>query len=93
MTERASGLPSEADVLARLQAMQPVQLELSPLQAFTLIGHLQLALRHPGNVGPSADMAEAIARMMQDALTWQDATVGAAVEAGWNPCFDVPTNS
>ena len=48
--------------VALLGAMsQPLQLELTPMQAAALLGNLQLALRHPGNTGPSAEVTRDIA--------------------------------
>ena len=81
-------LPPMDVVLERLHAMRPVEFQLSAFVTFTLIGHLQLALRHPGNVGPSAAIAETIARKLQEGLAVQDADVAAALEAGWNPDDD-----
>ena len=43
----------------------PISLQLDAEVAFALVAQLQLALRHPQNTGPTADMVERAARTFQ----------------------------
>ncbi len=83
-------MSDEQRALAGLRRCRPIQLELSPDQAFCLVATIQLALRHPGNRGPTSKVAEAIGRALQDGLAAQDAELGRLCERGWHPVFDVP---
>lgn len=67
-------------------------LEISPSQAWILLGHLQLALRHPANIGPSAMIARAFANQLQDYIATTPA-LAAVAAAGWDPDYDqLPNN-
>ena len=66
---------------------QPVILELTKLQAWSLLCQVQLALRHPKNIGPTS----AIARGIAEALQAKIATLPAMAEVarlGWNTKCD-----
>lgn len=77
--------------LARLQAdPQTVAVEMSKVEAFMLLGQLQLALRHPHNRGPSSDVARGVARSIQEALSRGDPVLARLAEMGWDPAHDVP---
>jgi len=61
-----------------------------PLNALLAVaGHLQLALRHPGNQGPSREIAESILRNIVQHLrdTGMPATAE-AIELGEDPAYD-----
>jgi hypothetical protein len=71
---------------------EPVILRLDWLEAWTLLGQLQLALRHPMNVGPSA----VVARQLIATLKQRVATTPALAEVarrGDDRRFDVPRRS
>lgn len=58
------------------------------LEAWVLFAHVQLALRHPGNKGPSAEIARKVAERIQKRV----ATTGALAEIarrGWHQEFDI----
>jgi hypothetical protein len=54
----------QATLIRRLEAERPADyvlpLHLNMLMLLTLVANLQLALRHPGNTGPSAEAARGI---------------------------------
>jgi hypothetical protein len=67
----------------------PVHLDLTA--ALCLVGNLQLALRHPGNTGPSAQ----VARMIIDGVIARMKEAGYLAHAevmrlGDDPSFDLP---
>lgn len=65
-----------------MQDPQSVVLQLSKLQAWVLFCHLQLALRHPENSGPCAELAREIALMLEKALATSPALQQIAA-MGW----------
>lgn len=69
---------------------EPVVLELTVAQALVLIVQLQLACRHPSNIGPTRRTAEGIARVIQDAIGRDSPEAGRLLERGWHEVFDVP---
>jgi hypothetical protein len=69
--------------LAELQVREaPVLIELQPIEAWVLLGQLQLALRHPENTGPSAKITRVLARHIQ-ARVAGSGVLAAVAEAGW----------
>lgn len=76
---------------AELQALDrsglDIVLTLTPVQAWILLGQLQLALRHPGNVGQSAALAREIADRVQKGVAPSGALKEVA-EQGWNEEHD-----
>jgi hypothetical protein len=66
---------------------QPIELLLSKLQAWALLGQLQLALRHPKNKGATADLAKHVAQIIQKQVAVTPALAEVA-KRGWN--HDVP---
>jgi hypothetical protein len=69
-------------LLAALAARPPIHLELDPLNAWVLLGMLQLALAHPANTGASARIARDIALTIEDALA-PDGVLRELAEQGW----------
>jgi len=84
-------MTEEQDFVTRARGLEPINLTLEPGSVITIIAQLQLALRHPGNRGRSADNARRIARTLQDILAQQDPEIGRYLEKGWHECWDVPT--
>ena len=72
-----------------MQASGPITLEVDPIYLFVLVGTVQLALRHPGNHGQSAEMAKEAAIAFQQKLGEIDPEIAVALEKGWHPEFDV----
>ena len=62
---------------------RPLQLELTPGQAAVLVAQLQLALRHPENGGPAAEVAHDLATMLQAGLQMQNPAIEPYLNAGW----------
>ncbi len=46
----------------------PISLLLSPIQAWLLFSHLQLALRHPANASPSSQIVRVVAKRLEARL-------------------------
>lgn len=67
---------------------QPLIMNLSKFQAWVIFCHLQLALRHPRNIGPTAKHARAIAEHLERQLATTPALKRVAV-AGWDPQQDL----
>lgn len=68
---------------------QPIEFVTSVPTAFMLLAQLQLALRHPGNTGMSAEVARDMARNLQAAIAVHVPEAVALMEEGWHPEFDV----
>jgi hypothetical protein len=72
---------------------EAIDFVITPGRAFILIAQLQLALRHPGNFGSSAEIARSMVETLLDAICIKVPEVEAAVrnmvEAGWNPAYDI----
>lgn len=73
--------------LEALGFLPPIQLEMDAAHAWILIGQLQLALRHPGNRGPSAKLARAIVEGLAEIVAPSGA-LREVYERGWNPAHD-----
>lgn len=72
-----------------LKAVPPLMLQVRADQAFMLLAQLQLALRHPGNKGPSAFFARTLGATIQKHIS-VNATIEALCQKGWDPEFDIP---
>lgn len=84
----------EAAAIAAVQtlpARATLEVTLSCLDGLALVSELQLALRHPMNVGPAAIRAERVARCVQAELTKIVPELGPVLELGWNPDYDQPS--
>jgi hypothetical protein len=57
--------------------------------AICVIAQLQLAARHPKNIGPSREVAEVFARSLQQKIIEVAPENAAIMEMGWNPDFDI----
>ena len=70
----------------------PVHLQTDGLTIFMLIAQLQLALRHPGNAGESADKIRELAVDLQNQLTTRVPDIKPILDRGWHPEFDMSAN-
>jgi len=77
--------------LERLDAAGPVTLQLTASQAWALLSCLQLAFRHPDNTGPARQIAEQIARGIQEVVAPAGSALAELADRGWQPPR-VPTN-
>lgn len=68
--------------------VEMVQITLTKFQAWVLMSQLQLALRHPENVGLTSEIAKTLALRLQTATATTEALYTVA-ECGWNPEFDI----
>jgi hypothetical protein len=76
-------LPDPSAVLKKLDRPLSIWLSFSPLAAFVLVTHLQLALRRPPHHGPYGDKAREIALTLQGVLAEIDPELGQLIELGW----------
>ena len=58
-------LQAAALELRELDTREPILIELRPLQAWALLGNLQLALGHARNTGATARVGRQIARLLE----------------------------
>jgi hypothetical protein len=59
----------------------------TPLEAWALLGHVQLACRHPGNNGVTREIAVRIARQFQQMIA-SEGTLAIIAERGWHREYD-----
>ncbi|MGG6295243.1 hypothetical protein ACQ4M4_12710 [Leptolyngbya sp. AN02str] len=84
-----SELPNFEAISKILEAAEPIEMVITPFRAYVLVAHLQLALRHPGNTGASADVARDMAQRLQARLGQIHPLLSETIEQGWHPEFDV----
>lgn len=72
-----------------LQGHPPVYLSLNAYDAWTFIGLIQLALRHPASAGKTADSVKTAMLKMQDSMQLSD-EMKEWLNRGWNPEYDKP---
>lgn len=75
------------DEIKALDSVPAVQLNLGPIDAWCLMGELQLACKHPLNIGLPREVAETVARGIQRELATTPALQKLA-EAGWTDEYD-----
>ncbi|SRR5579883_1006735 len=81
--------PDFKTIAETFKTSPPITLEVDPIYLFVLVGTVQLALRHPGNRGKSAELARQAAISFQQRLGEINPEIAAALEQGWHPEFDV----
>ena len=72
---------------ADLEEHPGVVLRLGAVEAWAVLGQLQLACRHPANNGPTRQIAEQVARQLQAAVATTPA-LRVVAEMGWDPAYD-----
>lgn len=65
-------------------------LELGFTELISVIAHLQLALRHPGNVGESARSIRALIEKVIRGLEESEPVIGPLLRLGFDAAHDVP---
>jgi hypothetical protein len=60
---------------------------LTRMEAWALVSMVQLACRHPENTGPTRQIAESVARRLQEKLSLTPALTEVLCR-GWDPKFD-----
>lgn len=70
---------------------EPITLKLGADAGFFLLCQLQLALRHPANTGPTAQIIKNFALELQQRLVMQCPEAEEVIEKGWHPAFDQST--
>lgn len=76
-----------AEFAALAARTDAIRLLLSPFEAWVLIGQLQLALRHPANTGPSAQIAKILALRLQSIVA-PDGVLALIAARGWHAEYD-----
>lgn len=81
----SGGLPSTAQVTRDLERAGTVTVELPAAAAFAAVAQIQLALRHPANMGAAAELSVVCA----EALTLElPASAQEMIRLGWDPAND-----
>lgn len=62
---------------------------LDPASATSLIASIQLALRHPGNVGPTAEINRKLADALIARLEQDEPALGPILRLGYDPSSDI----
>ena len=70
------------DLQQQAATQGPIRLELSPFIAFCIIGQIQLASRHPANMGDSLEQACQFAANLTEHLPESAQQV---IALGWSP--------
>lgn len=70
-----------------IDAEQVVEVVMDTPTAWTILGQLQLALRHPMNTGPSAERTRRLALEVQAKIAPSGARKALA-DLGWDPRYD-----
>ncbi len=65
-----------------------IEMASTPARLYILIAQIQLALRHPGNTGASAEIAREIVLNMTEAICHYVPEARESIEMGWNPAYD-----
>ncbi len=71
-----------------INELKVIKIEITPLEAWVIMCQLQLALRHPRNIGPTAVIAREIAKEIQEKVAITPALQEIA-EKGWKREFDM----
>ncbi|MDD5701383.1 MAG: hypothetical protein PHU23_04955 [Dehalococcoidales bacterium] len=66
----------------------PFLLETTALHAWSIMSHLQLALRHPLNIGPTSKIARQVADRIIETLAPPGSALRAVADRGWDPHYD-----
>ena len=82
-------MPTKED-LELLEQAPMTQLMISGLDMLCLLGVIQLALRHPGNNGPSSQVAQVFAEELEKRIVAASPGFKELCAAGWNSKYDVP---
>jgi len=77
--------------LGAMGAAAFIEITFQPATAIAVLAELQLALRHPGNVGESAKAARKVVDTLIGALDAMSPGIGRLLRKGDDPNCDVPT--
>ena len=78
----------EIEAIARAGDIH-LALHLDFLSAWSLLATLQLACRHPAFGGATREVAERVARQVQEAIAPPGSMRGMVAEMGWDARYDV----
>lgn len=67
----------------------PLKLDINVFTLMCVVANIQLALRHPGNTGPSTEAAQAFVLETQKELGSVHPIFARMIDQGWDPRFDV----
>jgi len=80
-------IPTARQSAEVLREWPHINLLLEAHEAFALVGQLQLALRHPANRGPSADVAVRVIHALKAALPVE---LHPLIHRGFDASYDLP---
>lgn len=66
-----------------------IEIVTTPARLFILVAQLQLALRHPGNIGNSAAIVYEMALNLTEMICSKIPEARGLIEMGWDPELDV----
>lgn len=79
--------------MQRREKQGPIAIALTPSALLAVIGNVQLALRHPGNTGPTAALLrDQILPQLIDALASGNPVLRRGAEMGNDPARDVTSD-
>jgi hypothetical protein len=67
---------------------RPFILETDAVTAWAILTHLQLALRHPANKGPTSVVVRRVAQDLVDTLAPPGSALREVADKGWDKAFD-----
>ncbi len=74
--------------LLKLDVQPAIDLHMNRLHLFYIISQLQLALRHPANIGGTADVVREWANEIRRKIAEPGTALDAIIQMGWNPDND-----
>lgn len=93
MSTKQADLEAIRKAFEQFAQAEPITLQLGADAGFFLLCQLQLALRHPANTGPTAQIIKDFALELQQRLVVQCPEAEEVIEKGWHPAFDQSTQS
>lgn len=82
-------MPDDEVIFRIGQSSEIIEIATTPARAFILLAQLQLALRHPHNTGPSADIAREMANNLARLIIAKFPESQEMIQQGFNPAFDL----
>ncbi len=71
-----------------LDVKEKFSFEMELIMVMSVIGNIQLAVRHPGNSKLSAELARKAAELMIDKIREKNASLAATIDKDWDRRFD-----
>ncbi len=69
--------------MTKLAEQPPFTLQLTPLEAYCVLANLQLAFKHPANLGPATEFAKLVAKRIQNLVAPRGTALREVSERAW----------